>query len=458
MHANKEQSKLSLQCEIEKVATECVQQEKIRNKAYIYWNDNITDEREEHTMRKQLLTLTLATTLLTSSLVANPVAPVQGATTTPITGKEYVKMLEKAIGKEIDTVGVALSGNITLSDACVLANRADILKNGEKESDSVLTKKDNIIKYNRISNLKQIPKVKQGEVISCFAKGIFTGKSDGWYTQSDTISTKAYLNKSLAQTIRNRIINKKVRKKITEDGQVIRTTKLPKNASKYPYIVESLPNSFYDGYYFNFEGTTKLLANHDKIRYPKDVDKNDYWYLWDQKIPAKKIIDRHRLAWADKVKKNLKIRLNFDYRTVTNRWNNDLQQTYFIYNDDYDHVFQKYISSYVRKAKRNHVIIKCDDVVVEPSSLYYSPATIGYTFRCYAKFTIQADSYTKELQKNNGLIFSNETSYIWEDETMGKNGTYAFAFDISIGTSAFNDDGSTYAVSWNGDAIDYNKK
>lgn len=424
----------------------------------MHWNDNITDEREEHTMRKQLLTLTLATTLLTSSLVATPVTPVQGATTTPITGKDYVKMLEKAIGKEIDTVGVALSGNITLSDACVLANRADILKNGEKESDSVLTKKDNIIKYNRISNLKQIPKVKQGEVISCFAKGIFTGKSDGWYTQSDTISTKAYLNKSQAQTIRNRIINKKVRKKITEDGQVIRTTKLPKNANKYPYIVESLPNSFYDGYYFNFEGRTKLLADHDKIRYPKDVDKNDYWYLWDQKIPAKKIIDRHRLAWADKVKKNLMTRLNFDYRTVTNRWNNDLQQTYFIYNDDYDRVFQKYISSYVSKAKRNHVIIKCDDVVVEPSSLYYSPATTGYTFRCYAKFTIQADSYTKELQKNNGLIFANSPRYVWENEKMGKNGTYAFAFDISLSTSAFNDDGSTYAVNWDGDAIVNNKK
>lgn len=404
-------------------------------------------------MRKQLLTLTLATTLLTSSLVATPV---QGATTTPITGKEYVKMLEKAIGKQIDTVGVALSGNITLSDACVLANRADILKNGEKESDSVLTKKDNIIKYNRISNLKQIPKVKQGEVISCFAKGIFTGKSDGWYTQSDTISTKAYLNKSQAQTIRNRIINKKVRKKITVDGQVIRTTKLPKSANKYPYIVESLPNSFYDGYYFNWEGVATLLAKNNKLRYPKDIN-NDYWYLWDQKIPAKTIIDRHRLAWADKVKKNLMTRLNFDYRTVTNRWNNDLQQTYFVYNDDYDHVFQKYISSYVSKAKRNHVIIKCDDVVVEPSSLYYSPWS-GYTFRCYAKFTIQADSYTKEIQKNNGLIFSNETSYIWEDEAMGKNGTHSFAFDISIGTSAMNDDGSTYAVSWYRDDICYNKK
>lgn len=404
-------------------------------------------------MRKQLLTLTLATTLFTSSLVATPV---QGATTTPITGKEYVKMLEKAIGKEIDTVGVALSGNITLSDACVLANRADILKNGEKESDSVLTKKDNIIKYNRISNLKQIPKVKQGEVISCFAKGIFTGKSDGWYTQSDTISTKAYLNKSQAQTIRNRIINKKVRKKITVDGQVIRTTKLPKNANKYPYIVESLPNSFYDGYYFNWEGRYKLLADHDKIRYPKDVTKGTMW-LYDKELPVKLKIDRYRYEWADKVKKNVMTRLNFDYRTVTNRWNNDLQQTYFIYNDDYDHVFQKYIASYVSKAKKNHVVIKCDDVVVEPSSLYFSP-TSGYTFRCYAKFTIQADNYTKSLQDNNYLIFGNTPRSVWADEKEGKNGTYAFAFDIALSTSAFNDDGSTYAVGWYGDAIQNNKR
>lgn len=413
-------------------------------------------EGEEQMMKKQLVILTFATTLLISSLW---MIPVQGADTTPISGKEYVKMLEKAIGQKIDIVGVALSGNITLSDACVLANRADILKNGEKESDNILTKKDYIIKYNRISNLNQIPKVKQGEVISCFAKGIFTGKSDGWYSQSDTISTKVYLNKSQAQTIRNRIINKKIRKKITEDGQVIRTTKLPNNANKYPYIVESLPNSFYDDYYFNWEGRTKLLAEHNKIRYPKNVTKNDYWYLWDQKISAKTIIDRHRLAWADKVKKNLMTRLNFDYRTVTNRWNNDLQQTYFIYNDDYDHVFQKYIASYVSKAKANHVIIKCDNVVVEPSSLYFSPSSVGgYTFRCYAKFTIQADSYAKELQENNSLIFANSPRYVWVDKKMGKNGTYAFAFDISLSTSAMNDDGSTYAVNWNGDAIVNNKK
>lgn len=412
-------------------------------------------EGEEQTMKKQLVTLTFATTLLISSLW---MIPVQGADTTPISGKEYVKMLEKAIGQKIDTVGVALSGNITLSDACVLANRADILKNGEKESDNILTKKDYIIKYNRISNLNQIPKVKQGEVISCFAKGIFTGKSDGWYSQSDTISTKVYLNKSQAQTIRNRIINKKIRKKITEDGQVIRTTKLPNNSNKYPYIVESLPNSFYDDYYFNWEGRYKLLAKNNKLRYPKDVTKNDYWYLWEQKIPAKKIIDRHRLGWADKVKKNLMTRLNFDYRTVTTRWNNDLQQTYFVYNDDYDRVFQKYIASYVSKAKKNHVIIKCDNVVVEPSSLYYSPWSEGYTFRCYAKFTIQADSYAKELQKNNGLIFANDTKSVWADEKEGKNGTYAFVFDISLSTSAFNDDGSTYAVGWNRDAIENNKK
>lgn len=410
-------------------------------------------EGEEQMMKKQLVTLTFATTLLISSLW---MIPVQGADTTPISGKEYVKMLEKAIGQKIDTVGVALSGNITVSDACVLANRADILQNGEKESDNILTKKDYIIKYNRISNLNQIPKVKQGEVISCFAKGIFTGKSDGWYSQSDTISTKVYLNKSQAQTIRNRIINKKIRKKITEDGQVIRTTKLPNNANKYPYIVESLPNSFYDDYYFNWEGRVKLLSKFDKIRYPKDVTKGTMW-LYDKELPVKLKIDRYRYEWVDKVKKNIMTRLNFNYKTVTNRWVNDLQQTYFIYNDDYDKRFTDYILNYVKKAKANHVIIKCDQVLVEPSSLYYSPVG-GYTFRCYVKFVIQADSYKKSLQEKNCLIFGNRSTYVWENEKMGKNGKYNFAFDISVSTSAFNDDGSTYAVSWDRDDIIYNKR
>ena len=395
-------------------------------------------------MRKKILTLALTVTMILGSAVPTQV---QGADKTYITGKEYVKMLEKVTGKKISTKNITLGKKISYADAAVLAERADVLKNGSKVSDSLKTKKSNITKYKRISDLSKIPKVKRAEVISCFAKGIFTGKSNGTYSQSDSMSTKLYINKSQARTIRNRIRDKKERKKITTDGQVIRTTNLPKNAKKFPYILESIPNSFYDSY-FNWEGKVTLVNKELERRYPKDVTKGTH-LLWGENVPAKEIIDKYRYEWAEKVKKNVKTRLNFNYKTVTNKWINDLQSTYFVYGDSYDKYTTNYIKEYITKAKKNHVVIKASKIVVEPSSLYYLE-NVGYTYRCYASFKITADSkaFTKTAQKNNELIYSDDPAFQWlERAKSGK--TFNLVFDVSVGTRAMNDDGSTYAVnSW----------
>lgn len=404
-------------------------------------------KEEKKNMRKKILTLALTGTLILGSLV--PVQ-VQGADKTYISGKEYVKMLEKVTGKKIDTSNVTLGTKVSYADAAVLAERADILKNGTKVSDALKTKKSNITKYKRISDLTKIPKVKRAEVVSCFAKGIFTGKSNGTYSQSDTMSTKLYINKSQARAIRNRIKSTKTRKTITEDGQVTRTTNLPKNAKKFPYILESIPNSFYDSY-FNWEGKVKYFGDKTKLRYPKNVI-NGTHILWDEKVPAKEIIDKYRYEWAEKVKKNVSTRLNFNYKTVSNKWINDLQSTYFVYGNSYDKYTTNDIKSYITKAKKNHVIIKCNKVVVEPSSLYYG--TDEYAYRCYAKFTIKADkkAFTRSAQENNELIYSGFSEAQWLEGA--KNGkTFNLVFDISMGTSAMNDDGHGYAVNVYGDQI-----
>lgn len=393
-------------------------------------------------MRKRILTLALTGTLILGSLV--PVQ-VQGANKTYISGKEYVKMLEKVTGKKIDTSNVTLGTKVSYADACVLAERADVLKNGSKESDSLKKIKENVKKYKRISDLNKIPKVKQGEVVSCFSKGIFTGKSNGTYSQSDSMSTKLYINKSQAQTIRNRIKDTKQRRKMSEDGQVIRTTNLPKNAKKFPYVLESIPNSFYDSY-FNWEGRIRLLDKTVERRYPKDVTKGTM-ILWNEKVPVKEKIDTYRYEWAEKVKKNVRTRLNFNYKTVTNKWVNDLQSTYFVYGDSYDKYMTNDIKGYIKKAKKNHVIIKCDKVVVEPSSLYYNEVHGGYTYRCYARFKITADSkaFTRSAQNNNELIYSGYPIAQWLKKA--ENGkTINLVFDVSVGTRAMNDDGSSYAV------------
>ena len=393
-------------------------------------------------MKKKLLTISLS-----SMILLNTMFPINASASTPslISGEDYVKMLEKVTGEPIDTSNITLGTTIGYADACVLAERADVLKNGSKENDSLKKIKENVKKYKRISDLSQIPKVKQGEVIACFSKGIFTGKSNGTYSQSDSINPNLYLTKSQSQTIRNRIRDKSQRRTMSEDGQVIRTTNLPKNAKKFPYILESIPNSYYDSY-FNWEGKVKLLDKNAERRYPKDVTKGTH-ILWNEKVPAKEIIEQYRYEWAEKVKKNVSTRLNFNYTTVNNKWINDLQSTYFVYGDSYDKYTTNDIKNYISKVKKNHVIIKCDKVVVEPSSLYYSEVASGYTYRCYARFTITADNkaFTRSAQENNGLIYSEYPVAQWlEGAKSGK--TFNLVFDISVGTRAMNDDGSTYAV------------
>ena len=393
-------------------------------------------------MKKKLLTISLS-----SMILLNTMFPINASASTPslISGEDYVKMLEKVTGEPIDTSNITLGTTIGYADACVLAERADVLKNGSKENDSLKKIKENVKKYKRISDLSQIPKVKQGEVIACFSKGIFTGKSNGTYSQSDSINPNLYLTKSQAQTIRNRIRDKSQRRTMSEDGQVIRTTNLPKNAKKFPYILESIPNSYYDSY-FNWEGKVKLLDKNAERRYPKDVTKGTH-ILWNEKVPAKEIIEQYRYEWAEKVKKNVSTRLNFNYTTVNNKWINDLQSTYFVYGDSYDKYTTNDIKNYISKVKKNHVIIKCDKVVVEPSSLYYSEVASGYTYRCYARFTITADNkaFTRSAQENNELIYSEFPVAQWlEGAKSGK--TFNLVFDISVGTRAMNDDGHGYAV------------
>lgn len=400
-------------------------------------------------MRKKILTLALTGTLILGSLV--PVQ-VQGADKTYITGKEYVKMLEKVTGKKIDTSNVTLGTKVSYADAAVLAERADILKNGTKVSDALKTKKENITNYKRISDLTKIPKVKRAEVVSCFAKGIFTGKSNGTYSQSDTMSTKLYINKSQARAIRNRIKSTKTRKTITEDGQVVRTTNLPKNAKKFPYILESIPNSYYDSY-FNWEGKVTLLNKNIEKQYPVNVTKGTQ-VLWDSTMPREEMVNNYRYEWAEKVKKNLTKRLNFNYKTVTNKWISDLQSTYFVYGDQYDKNTTNHIKSYVTRAKKNHVVIKASKIVVEPSSLYYSAFSGEFVYRCYAKFKITADNkaFTRSEQESNGLIYSGQP--VFQYCQPAKNGKWVeLVFDISLATGAMNDRGARYAVYGSGDQI-----
>lgn len=83
--------------------------------------------------------------------------PINASASTPslISGKDYVKMLEKITGEPIDTSNITLGTTIGYADACVLAERADVLKNRSKENDSLKKIKENVKKFPYI--LESIP-------------------------------------------------------------------------------------------------------------------------------------------------------------------------------------------------------------------------------------------------------------------------------------------------------------
>lgn len=312
--------------------------------------------------------------------------------------EEYLLMLEKAIGKK----GTIKIGNLLKEeiikrvDAAVLTNRAERIKNGlgynQKLYKQVVLKK-------RIADIKKIEKGKRYAVRKCLIKGLMIGYSKGDYSQSREFKGNNYLTVEEAKEIIVRLKDKTQRKKLSSDGQVIRTTNLPKNEKDYPYILESFPNSFYEYPYcyasYQKQGVNQQILKQCKT--PVSLRKS-YYNSGKEKIQMKKILEEQLDRWCILVERNLNTRLNFHYQTVSNKWINELRSTYQLFNiASEDRKLTDKIYSYQKNAKENKVIIKAEQIVVEPSSLY-EDALLGYMIRCYIKFQTNID-------KQNELIF-----------------------------------------------------
>ena len=419
-------------------------------------------------MRKRILTVALATTLMFGGVVSVNAAPKKDY----ITGKEYVASLQKAIDqihtgkkkKKLSTKGVKLGKKVSYTDACVLANRADILINGnrieQEEAEwfagmdnvntgikdvtyatdpsvtingkkitytSPATLKKNIIKYKRIADLNKIPKVKRNAVIACYQKGIFVGDGAKLYNPSVKLGTNLYITKKQGKMITKRVLGEEwggVRRELTPDGQLIRTTNLPKKAKLYDYVVDSLPNYFYDAK-FSWEKSENKLP----VYFPRNVERS---MMEDSDNVA---IQKNRFILADRVKKSLEVRMNVDYRTVNDAW---VKKASRIYHGETgtkaDQGWIDWINSvYLPAMKKNKVIIKSKKIVVDPWSLHINKDS-SLTYRCYAEFTTWAEKEAYEEGKQDDLLFlCNRKMHL----PMLENGkTVKLVFDISLGHSS----------------------
>ncbi|MCI1931597.1 MAG: copper amine oxidase N-terminal domain-containing protein [Clostridia bacterium] len=209
-------------------------------------------------------------------------------------------------------------------------------------------------------------------------------------------------------------------------GRLERTTNLPSNASKFSYILNSVPNSMYSCIEFYQDTTTWHKTPVEGIN-----------YLYPNKISSDRLATPANIeTWKKLFEKNLELRLNVDYRTVTDSWVYSLTQTYPTgfwgdKDDNYVSDYSKELDTYAQYLKDNHLIIE-GDYYLEPSTTYMSVGT--YSMRCWVRFRINSDKV------------STAKLYDGVDSSLKTNTWYSGYADLECDTASRDSDGSDMTI------------
>lgn len=341
-------------------------------------------------------------------------------------------ILEKAYAKEVvkQTEKGILLDKLSKERAAVYLERVDELVHGIQYDTDLYQV---VRKKNRISDLKKIKKSNQDSVIKVFAKGIMVGYSNGYYIQSRKFSGKNSVTLSEAKTYLKRLQYPQKRRLLSKDGQVIRTTKLPKNYKCYPYILETYPNSFYEKK-FEYQKTKYGKKPVELVDYacPAKIGRMKFY----NGMTMESVMDRYLDVWCEKVERNMKLRFNVDYRMIDNDWVSQLRSTY--YRNEEDALANKKrtdeIKDYAAMVRKNKVVVKCSRVTVEPSTVYNG---VKNYVRVYVKFKV-VDSYI-DVRK---CVYSDELDV----KSLKKGQWRECCFDIAIGSINGFSKGQDYAV------------
>ncbi len=407
--------------------------------------------------RKKLMVLAVAFSVLATSVLSH--APTEAtAATKYIKVDAFIKQLVVAMKLKVDTksktpyidaalaTGILKKGQfkkytsyIARGNAAVLLNRADEYLYGDTVAQDLVK----VILEKRISDIKKISSNKREAIAKCFAKGLLTGTSNGYYIQNRAFKGKSYLTSTDATATIKLLMNPKNRAKVSPDGMLIRTTNLPKNADKFEYILACYPNKFYERpFEFMMYEHWRTLSK-DYYEFPVGM-KNTTFENLHKSWPFSQEMDKYLYNWAEMAEKYLNYVFNVDYRTVDDEWINGLGSLYTKSNINMADSIRTY---YIGKMKENRVVVESSIIAVEPSTMYYNN---GYCMRAYVKYRISA----KKMDVNQSkLIYS---AYPYLDNL--KSGVWREGvFDIRFGTNdGSNGDGSSFAIdqlTWFGDKM-----
>lgn len=399
----------------------------------------------EKKMKKRLIIFLLLLCIFAVSMPDQGIVKADGG----ITERKFVTMLmtgmeicesdssvEQAIEKACDENVVknaeksGLSNKLTKERAAVYLNRVDVLVNGSAYDEEMY---QNVLNLKRISDLKTMKKASRASVIRVYCKGIMVGYSNGYYIQSRKFKGSSAVTLSEAKTYISRLKNPGKRKKISPDGQLIRTTNLPSNASSYRYVLASFPNSFYEKK-FEYQKTTYSSTPKPLVDFASPVQVSKMEFYNGTKMGT--VMDKYLTSWCKKVETNIKLRFNVNYKTINNSWISKLRNTYYIFEDDAqsNKLRTDDIKAYVTGMKKNKVVVKTSRVTVEPSTFYNS----GKDYvRVYVRFkVVSGDVKSKNLVYSDELDVKNLKKGVWMER----------CFDIGIGSYNGYSTGKDYAV------------
>lgn len=343
--------------------------------------------------------------------------------------EEFIKSLVEELELPVDNnnsyidaaikVGIVkeddnFSSYLTRADVAVLLNRADEYLYGDTLDPELVT----LALEKRISDINNIDEHKRLDVVKCYLKGFIKGYSNGAYSTDREFRGNNKITRTGALDTLKMLKNKSLRAKISPDGQLIRTTKLPKYADKYPYILASFPNEYYDWMFLFEDGTRKeydkKLGEYVEVPFVRYVD---YAYPVDMDKTTNiknfpEIRDQYLDTWFEKAKVHLETIFNADYRTIDDEWVETLLKTDYQYG--YNIISDKQrdrIEDYVNRMKENKTIVESDVIALDKSSLYFYNGR--YYFRAYVKYRINSSKMKIEnipYEKNN-LIYTRD--YLW---------------------------------------------
>lgn len=351
-----------------------------------------------------------------------------------LTGEQFLELLKPVIakfeketgGREGDSLENYLlplnpKKKVSRAEAICMINQIDWYYRGDFQEEDKYT---NIARYQRLGDLSNYSFEMQRNLMEAYGKGIVVGTSKGLYTGQRELELKKRITKTAFKKMKARLLEPKKRREISFDGQVIRTTNLPKNYKSFPYVLEGYPNSFYE-MAFIYQRTMHSKKPVIGDQYIPPVNMSDPKYM-----------DQYKFNLLKKgysiVERNLWLKLNYDYRTCKKKWREELAKTYC--HPSGKEGYQSGLSSikeYQKKAQKNHVILKADVVTADPGTLHYSRVG-GYYVRCYVKFKVISADFipTVKSQKQNEIVFGDDVTI----SGLKKNKSIAFCFDYCINT------------------------